>query len=107
MAVAVAQISMLVPLVTVRYLDKSNSTLREPARKQTLPAEIVRRILIDPVEVTGRLAFVCDIHQVRGDRLHSESQLERLYAALQLRIGSEVAELFLVHLLQHVELQPL
>ena len=82
---AIPEVTVLIPLVTVRNLDKANSLFSETPGHQALPPKILRFLPIQPVEAMGVSRFVTDILQVWRRRLHSVGQFEGIDTRFQVR----------------------
>src|SRR5437773_8439714 len=83
-------------------LDEANAFFQEATRNQHLP-----RMNALAVQLTNVLRLLGDVKGVSGIQLHAVGQLEGLNTRFQPRVLPSALDMFLVELMQQVELLPL
>ena len=105
--VVALQVGVLIPLERMAHLDEAHAALRKASRQQALTSEIVRRSLIDAVEIERRFGFAGNVRQLRRFGLHAKRKLVRLDDAFKLRISLRQFQVLAVECLDEIELLPL
>jgi hypothetical protein len=89
----IAEAAVMVPGVvrrSIEELDVAHAAFRESTSQQTLPAELVRRRVADPVEALRHGALIRDVEGLGGVSLHAEGQLKRCDPGVELMVDHAV-----------------
>src|SRR5437867_464600 len=74
-SVRVPGIDVLIAHPSVEELNESHAMLDQAASHQTLPAERLRDLVVEAVQLAGCLGFAVYIERVRGAALHAKGEL--------------------------------
>ena len=99
------RIPTAVAAAAVAELDVADALFHQPPRHQQLPAEIVRLLFADTVEIQYVLGFVREVHHFGRGELHARRQFVRLHAAGDVRVDRIRLAEFLIESRQRLHLQ--
>src|SRR5205807_1008577 len=88
----------------VTHLDEANAALRQSARQQHLPAEVVGVGLTDAIEIEHMPRLAREIDRLRSGRLHPRGQFVRAGAGGDLRVGGIAVAEFMVQIVERLHL---
>ena len=101
---AAADRTMMVPvLVLGEQLHKPHAPLDQPAGDQTTCPELDRRLLVQAVQLVGRLRFAAEIQRLTCRRLHPRGQAEVGDPCLEFQLTLSLRDMSAIELGQQVE----
>jgi len=85
----------MIPVVIANF-DEAHAGLGESARQKALPAEVVRLIFVDAIEIQRRLGLFGNIRDLGNLGLHFEGKFVGLNHAFDLMVQSAFLEQVMV-----------
>ena len=105
--VRIPRVGVLIAHAAVEQLNESHAVLHEPARHQALPAERFGDLVVQPVQLFGRLRLVVDVDRLRRAALHPVRQLVGRNPRGQLGVAGVLLHVELVQFPQQIEARAL
>ncbi len=88
-------------------LHEPDAPLHKPPRQQALAPELLRALVVKPVQRLCRFRFLADVYHFGGMRLHPVAQFIRGDTRFQIAVAGIGAKMLLVQFAQQVQTGPL